>query len=47
MAGRLRVPFWSHEGEGAAAVFEDRVEEDAEAGGELDVVAGMAEPCRS
>lgn len=45
MAWWFGVAFWAHEGEGTAAVFEDRVEEDAETAGEFDVVAGVAEPC--
>ncbi len=32
-------------GEGDAAVFEDGVEKDPQAGGELDVETGVAEPC--
>jgi hypothetical protein len=47
MAWRLCITFWAHEGERTAAVFEDGVEENAEAGGELGVVAGVAEPCCS
>lgn len=45
LAGDLSVSFRAHEGEGTAAVFEDGVEEHAQAGGEFHVVAGMAEPC--
>lgn len=45
VAGFLGVSLGSHEGEWGAAVFEDGVEEDAEAGWEFDVVAGVAEPC--
>lgn len=43
-ARRLGVAFRSHELYGAAAVGEDGVEEHAEAAGEFDVVAGVAEP---
>jgi hypothetical protein len=38
---------WAHEGERGAALFEDRVEEDSEAGGEFNVVTGVAKPCCS
>lgn len=44
MAGYLGVPLWAEPGKWGAAVFEDGVEEYAEPGGKLDVVAGVAEP---
>ena len=47
VAGDLGVAFWAHEGEWAATFFEDGVEEDAQAAGKFNVVAGMAEPCCS
>lgn len=47
LAGDLRVPSRAHEGDGAAAFFEDRVEEHAQARWVFDVVAGVAEPCCS
>lgn len=44
LAGRRVVAFKAVDGDGRAAVLEDGVEEDAQAAGELDVVAGVAEP---
>lgn len=44
VAGFRRVAFGAKPGKGRAAVFEDGVEEDAEAGGELDVIAGVTQP---
>ncbi|PHH85377.1 hypothetical protein CDD83_484 [Cordyceps sp. RAO-2017] len=45
-ARRPRVPPRAHEGQGRAAVLEDRVEQDAQPGRELDVAAGVPEPRR-
>lgn len=44
MACGWGVAFGTGEGEGGAAWFEDRVEEDAETRGEFEEVGGMAEP---
>lgn len=47
LAGHLGVAFWTKPAEGRAAVLEDWVEEHAHTVRELDVVAGVAEPCCS
>lgn len=40
--GTFCVSLWTHEGDWGASWLEDWVEEDAQAAGELDVVAGVA-----
>jgi len=47
VARRLRVPRRPEPREGRATVCENRIEEDAKAGRELDKEAGVAEPCRA
>ena len=47
LAGSGCEALGTDEAEGRAAIFEDWVEENAEAGRELDEVAGVAEPCRA
>jgi hypothetical protein len=41
MAWHGGVAFWSHEGEGAAAILEYGVEEDSETAGKLNIVTRM------
>jgi hypothetical protein len=45
--GAGRVSLGSHEAEGAAPRLEDRIEEDSQAAGELDIVACVSQPCCS
>ena len=45
VAGHFCVSFGTDEREWTATVGEDWIEEDAETGRELDVIAGVAEPC--
>ena len=44
VAGRRGVALWAQPGEGGAAVFENRVEQDAETAGEFNQIAGVAKP---
>lgn len=46
LARRLRVSFRSKPGERRAAVLKDRIEQHSQTVGKLDIVAGMAQPCR-
>ncbi len=39
---QLRVSFWTQPGEWGAAIGEDRIEEDSETTGKLDIVTRMA-----
>ena len=45
--GAWRVSLRAHKAEGRASRLEDRIEKDSQAVRELDIVAGVSQPCCS